>query len=58
MEIKNLESPVLITVDEVNKEIVATITPFTKDLDLDSMQKAVGGYIEIYFPHQYNQGLG
>ena len=47
MEIQNLESPVLITVDEVNKEVVATITPFTKDLDLGSMQKAVGGYIEI-----------
>lgn len=47
MEIQNLESPVLVTVDEVNKEVVATITPFTNDLDLSSMQKAVGGYIEI-----------
>lgn len=47
MEIQNLESPVLITVDEVDKEVVCTIIPFTKDLDLDSMQSAVKGYIEI-----------
>ena len=47
MEIKNLESAVLVTVEEVNKEVVATITPFTKNLDLDSMQIAVKGYIEI-----------
>ena len=43
-----LDSPVLIKVSLTDgKELVSTITPFTKDLDLQNLQEAVGGYVEI-----------
>jgi len=47
MEIKELESPVLVTVEEKSGEVVSTITAFTKDLDQASMKEAVGGWIEL-----------
>jgi hypothetical protein len=43
-----LDSPVLIEVSLTDKkEVVSTITSFTKDLDLQNLQEAVGGYVEI-----------
>jgi len=48
MEISNLESPVIIKVQVDERGLVDyTISSFTKDLDLETMQDAVGGYIEI-----------
>ena len=48
MEISNLESPVIVKVQVGERGLVDyTISSFTKDLDLETMQDAVGGYIEI-----------
>ncbi len=48
MEISNLESPVIVKVQVDEDGLVNhTVSSFTKDLDLETMQAAVGGYIEI-----------
>jgi len=48
MEISNLESPVIVKVQVDEDGLVNhTVSSFNKDLDLKTMQDAVGGYIEI-----------
>ena len=48
MQISSLESPVIIKV-QVDKDglVNHTVSSFTEDLDLKTMQAIVGGYIEI-----------
>ena len=48
MQISSLESPVIIKVLVDNYGLVnLTVSSFTEDLDLKTMQAIVGGYIEI-----------